>query len=111
MSASKTPPPSMNFGTQSALTPELAYLLEFLQDEFSGFEGVRIHPIFPSSTRRAPDLDQDYDAQSNDLHLRCGVRLRAGSLEEWFPVSWVREKRFDLVRRLAQEIRDRIEAR
>ena len=97
--------------SRSALTQELAYLLEFLQDEFEDCKNVRIHPVFPSSTRRSPDLEQDYDDQANDLHLRCGVRLRAGSLEEWFPVTWVREKRFDLVRGLAQEIRDRIAVR
>ncbi len=103
--------PSPLLSSKSALTPELAYLLDFLKDEFRDQENVRIHPIFPSSTLRSPDLEQDYDAESNDLHRRSGVRLRAGSLEEWFPVSWVHEKRFDLVRSLAQEIRNRLEVR
>ena len=113
MSASRTPTPPQSPATsgKSALTTELAYLLDFLKDEFRDFEHVRIHPVFPSSTRRAADLDQDYDSEANDLHLRCGVRLRAGSLEEWFPVNWVVEKRFDLVRGLAQEIRDRLAVR
>jgi len=88
---------------------EIEYLLSFLSDEIGGFEDVHIRPVLPSGTRRSVDLVQDYDSETSDVHSRNGVRVRASGREYFFPVSWVREKRSDLVHALAEEIREYLE--
>jgi len=86
------------------VTREIEYLLMFLEDELGSY-GVRVHAVLPSSTRRSPDLVQDYDAESNSLHEKRSVRVRAGSREYFFPESWVKEGKTELVHALAAEIR------
>ncbi len=93
------------------LTPEVVYLLEFLKDEFRNHPTIRVQAVQPSGTRRSPDLVQNYDPSSNDLHTRQGVMVRDGSREHWFPSSWVHEKRFDEVRKLAAQISDTLDSR
>ena len=90
---------------------EIEYLMGFLADEIGGFEDVHIRPVLPSGTRRSVDLVQDYDPESSDVHSRNGVRVRASGREYFFPVSWVREKRSDLVHAQAEEIREYLERR
>ncbi len=90
------------------LTPEVVYLMEFLQDEFRNHPHVRIQAIQPSGTRRSPDLVQNYDTESNDLHTRQGVMVRAGSREHWFPVSLVHDKNYEEIRRLASRISEQL---
>lgn len=88
---------------------EIEYLLGFLADEIGAFSDVHIRPILPSGTRRSLDLVQDYDPESNDLHRRHGVRVRASGREYFFPIEWVLGKRSDLVHEQAREIREYLE--
>ena len=85
---------------------DFEYLLSFLKDEFQAVPGVDVRPVFPSVIRRAPDLPQDYDPETNDLHRRRGVQVRTRSKEFFFPVDWVSERRIDLVQSLAAAIRE-----
>ena len=90
------------------LTPEVVYLLEFLQDEFREFPDVRIQAIQPSGTRRSPDLPQNYDPESNDLHRRQGVVVRTGSREHWFPSEWVTASKYSEISALSRKIRENL---
>lgn len=90
------------------LTPEVVYLMEFLQDEFRNHPHVRIQAVQPSGTRRSPDLVQNYDTESNDLHTRQGVMVRTGSREHWFPVSLVLDKNYEEIRRMASRISEQL---
>ena len=82
------------------------YLISFLQDEFHSHPQVRIRPTPKVGTRRSPDLVQDYDPESNDLHLQHGVFVKFQSREYYFPCTWVRSQRFDEIRKLVEEIRN-----
>jgi hypothetical protein len=71
--------------------PQLLLLLNLLEDEFRDFKDVRdfrIRPLAPSGTRRSIDLVQDYDEEISDLHLKCGVSVRAKGRDYYFPVEW-----------------------
>jgi len=83
---------------------DVQYLLGFLEDELSHIENIRIHPVAPSSTKKAIDLPQDYDAEANNVHLQRGVRVRVGSREYFFPANWVNDQRMDLVYAQTKEI-------
>lgn len=83
---------------------DVEYLLYFLEDELRDLSDVRIHPVAPSTTRKSPDLPQDYDPNENDLHLTRGVRVRVSSREFFFPASWAKGNT-EAIRQLAQEVR------
>lgn len=87
-----------------SMAVDVQYLLGFLEDEFSKFDDIRIHPVAPSGTQKSIDLPQDYDAESNHLHLQRGVRVRYGSRDFFFPASWVNDQRMDLVYAQTKEI-------
>jgi hypothetical protein len=87
------------------MDPSLEYLISFLQDEFGDTSGVRVRLIQPSGTLRSPDLPQDYDPETQSLHQRRGVEVRAGSREFFFPVEWVQSKRFSEVVKQVAEVR------
>ena len=87
------------------MTLEIEYLLHFLEDEFGSHPDIRIHAVAPSSTKRAPDLVQDYDPESNELHLKTGVRVRVGSREYFFPAHWVKSSDHARIQAQATEIR------
>jgi hypothetical protein len=87
-----------------SMAVDVQYLLGFLEDEFSRFEDIRIHPVAPSGTQKSIDLPQDYDADSNNLHLQRGVRVRYGSRDFFFPASWVNDQHMDLVYAQTKEI-------
>jgi hypothetical protein len=89
----------------AALNQEIEYLYSFLEDEFRSFENVRLRRVLPSSLSRAADLPQDYDPNSQDLHLRTGVMLRLGGREYYFPVQWVRLKDYGSIQNLVREAR------
>ncbi len=90
------------------MNSSVEYLVHFLEDEFRDFPEVKVRSVAPSSTRKAPDLDQSYDPESNDLHVKEGVTLKVGSRDYFFPSDWVRTKNFAAIRQLAHEIRERI---
>jgi hypothetical protein len=86
----------------------LGYLLTLLEDEFLSREGVRIVPTFPSTLSRSPDLEQDYDPESNNLHTRKGVRVQALGREYFFPLTWVTENNQKEILEQIEEIRSRL---
>jgi hypothetical protein len=86
---------------------EIEYLLTFLQDELQSVPELKIRPVLPISTVRAPDLPQDYDAKANKLHTGRGVRVYVGSRDFFFPADWVREKQYEEIHRQAAEIKSR----
>ena len=83
---------------------EIEYLLSYLEDDLRGIPDIRIHPVAPSGMQKSVDMPQDYDPQSNDAHLKRGVRVRADSREFFFPASWVRDAR-DQIQKQSAEIR------
>jgi hypothetical protein len=88
-----------------SLTPALIYLYDFLRDEFRNHPEVRIQVVQPAGTRKSPDLVQNYDHETNDLHTRSGVTVRTGSREHWFPALWAEQSQYDEIRKLASRIR------
>ena len=82
------------------------YLLGFLEDELRDLPDLRIHPVAPSSTRKSPDLPQDYDTNEGTLHLTRGVRVRVSSRDYFFPVEWAMDGSRDKIQELANEIRN-----
>lgn len=84
----------------------IEYLLTFLEDELRDLADLRIHPVAPTGTQKAPDLPQDYDPEEHNVHKTRGVRVRADSREFFFPVSWIQDGDFDQIKRQALEIRE-----
>ena len=84
---------------------DIEYLLTFLADELRDMEDMRITPTFPTTTRKAADLPQDYDPNESTIHLNRGVTVRVRSREFFFPAAWAREGRQDLIGKLTNEIR------
>jgi hypothetical protein len=91
---------------QVSMDANIEYLLTFLEDELRDLSDIRIHPVAPTGTQKAPDLPQDYDPEESNVHITRGVRVRAGSREFFFPVTWILDGQFDQVKNQAQEIRD-----
>jgi hypothetical protein len=85
---------------------DIEYLIYFLEDELRELSDIRISPVAPSGTRKAMDLPQDYDPSVGHVHTDRGVRVRAGTRDFFFPASWVRNQQLELVRELAQKIKD-----
>ncbi len=84
----------------------IEYLLSYIQDELKDLEGLRIHPIAPTGTKKSVDLPQDYNPEECNLHQTRGVRVRAGSREYFFPAEWAASNDFTPVQNQAREIRD-----
>jgi hypothetical protein len=85
---------------------DIEFLRDYLTDEFSAVESARVQIVLPTGTARSIDLHQDYDAESNDLHVRRGVRVVLKSRDYFFPAAWVKENRMDLVRAQVAEMRN-----
>lgn len=84
----------------------IGYLMSLLEDEFSQIEDIRILAVFPSAIVRSPDLPQDYDPESSDLHLKSGVRvLTKRGREYFFPKHWVTSNQSNLIHATIEEIR------
>jgi hypothetical protein len=83
---------------------ELSYLLSFLEDEFRDFPEVRVRVAPKAGTQRSPDLPQDYDAESNDLHLRRGVFVKTRRKEFYFPLDWWHDRKHSHIHRQTEEI-------
>ena len=84
----------------------LVYLLNLLEDEFRGFEEVRVRPVFPSGTRRSIDLVQDYDPESSAIHRLAGVSVQTKRKEFFFPAEWISKDHRSKLERQIQEIRE-----
>lgn len=95
-------------GTQ--VNTEVEYLLSLLKDEFEREPQVRIRSILPSGTRRALDLEQNYDPESSSIHLKQGVQVRVKDREFYFPAAWVRASRFQEIHALIAEVRRFLES-
>ena len=85
--------------------PDLEFLRDYLEDEFGSVDGARVQFVLPTGTARSVDLDQDYDSESGNLHVRRGVRVRLRHRDYFFPAEWVNDRRMDLVRDQVAEIR------
>lgn len=86
----------------------LLNLMNLLEDEFRNHTEVRIRPVFRSSTRRSPDLDQDYDPKSSSIHKRSGVNIQAGHREYFFPEEWFTGTARTFLYQQIQEIREHL---
>ncbi|MEW6056927.1 MAG: hypothetical protein AB1540_09965 [Bdellovibrionota bacterium] len=84
----------------------LEYLLSFLEDEFRSYPEVRVMVSPSTSTKRSPDLVQDYDPETSTLHRNRGVVVRTAKREYYFPSEWVEMKRYDQVQKLAGQIKE-----
>lgn len=82
----------------------LATLLNILEDEFRSYTEVRVRVSPRAGTQRSPDLPQDYDPDSHDLHVRRGVTVQTARREYYFPVEWTRERGHDRIRAQIEEI-------
>lgn len=69
----------------------LIRLLVMLEDEFRDSPGVRVRVQSPSTTRRSPDLEQDYDPHAAQVHRVAGVKVQAANREYFFPEEWIHE--------------------
>jgi len=87
----------------------LEYLRGYLAEEFENYPQVRIRVPPGAGTRKAVDLVQDYDPETNDIHLKRGVTVYAHTREYFFPVQWVALKRFDEIKNLAEKIREMLD--
>lgn len=85
---------------------DIEYLLGLLKDELHDLRDIRVSPTFPSGTRKAPDLPQDYDPNESQVHAHRGVTVRARSREYFFPANWATEGRQDLIWAQVKEIQD-----
>ncbi len=83
-------------------------LINLLEDEFSSYESVRVSPIFPSTTRRAVDLQQDYDPESSSLHTESGVRVMTDRHEFFFPLEWFDEPGHSAIHAQVEQIRGQL---
>ncbi|OFZ23237.1 MAG: hypothetical protein A2X94_12095 [Bdellovibrionales bacterium GWB1_55_8] len=69
---------------------EIEFLRMYLEDEFRDVSDVRIRIRQPSTTSRSPDLEQDYDPESHDLHKERGIVVQARGREYYFPSGWAK---------------------
>lgn len=69
---------------------EVYQLLNMLEDEFRNCLDVRVIPVFPSTLIRSPDLKQDYDPESSNLHKKSGIKVYTLNKEFFFPVDWIK---------------------
>lgn len=83
---------------------DLAYLLSFLEDEFRDYPDVRVRVSPKAGAIRSPDLPQDYDPESNDLHIRRGVFVTTRRREYYFPLEWWNDKKHDQIHSQTEEI-------
>ncbi len=84
----------------------LIQLLILIEDEFRDTTGVRVRTIAPSTTRRAADLEQDYDPESSSIHKVAGVKVQTRKKEYFFPEEWILDPGRREISRLVEEIRE-----
>jgi hypothetical protein len=86
---------------------QLGYFLSFLEDEFRDFPTVRVRISPKTGTKRSPDLVQDYDPESNRLHVERGVFVRTPRSEFYFPMVWWENSQRDKIYKQVEEIREK----
>jgi len=86
----------------------LIRLLVLLEDEFRDLPRVRVRVQSPSSTRRSPDLEQDYDPEASSIHRVAGVRVQTRRKEYFFPEDWILESSRQQIYRQVEQIRDEL---
>ena len=84
---------------------DVEYLHSYLTDEFKDDADLRIYIVLPSTTRKSPDLPQDYDPNAGQVHLKRGVNIRARSRIYFFPASWAENGQRDRIDAQVAEIR------
>jgi hypothetical protein len=104
----------LGFGKQKTMDikseAELLNLMNYLQEEFQNYPNVRIRIRQLATTQRSPDLVQDYDPESNDLHRARGVLVNAGSRQYFFPIEWAGGRNRSALDQSIQEVRDFLES-
>lgn len=81
----------------------LAYLLNFLEDEFRAEHRVKVRVSPKAVHQKSMDLEPNPDPPP--LPTR-GVYVRAKTREYFFPADWIREKRYQEVDHLIREIQE-----
>jgi hypothetical protein len=84
----------------------LEYLLDYLQEEFRGSRHVRVRLVQSSGVRKSPDLEQNYDSESNTLHRARGVMIVTTRREYYFPAEWIENREFSRLHELVGQIRE-----
>lgn len=89
---------------------KLFSLLTYLQEEFQNFRNVRVRIRQLAITQKSPDLEQDYDPETNDLHRTQGVIVTASGRDYFFPISLAHVRQRPELDKNVQEIKDFLEA-
>ncbi len=80
----------------------LEALIMFLEDEFNGVSGIRMRNVQPADLTRSPDLEQDYDPQAHDLHVKRGVTVNARGREFFFSKEMAEGPRVHVERQVSE---------
>ncbi len=92
-------------------TLAMTYLFDRLRESLPDHDEVRLKRVQRAGTRRAADLPQDYDEESNDLHLKVGVEVRVFGREFFFPWQWVDQGKFKEIEREVERVLSYFESR
>jgi hypothetical protein len=84
----------------------LAYLLNFLEEEFRSYPDVRVRLTPSAGTVKSPDLEQTYDPEAKTLHTERGVLVLTIQREYYFPAQWVTDREYTRVQKLAEQIKE-----
>ncbi len=84
----------------------LAYLLNFLEDEFSSIPDVRVRVAPIKKREKSPDLEQNFDEFSSSV---SGVIVRTKKREYFFPESWITRNERAEIDQLITEIRNALD--
>ncbi len=84
--------------------------MSYLQDEFRDRRDLRIRLIQKAGKLRSPDLEQDYDSSSRNLHSTQGILVVTPRREYYFPADWIENREFTRVQNQVREIRDTLES-
>ena len=86
----------------------LIRLLVLLEDEFRDLPGVRVRVQSPSSIRRSPDLEQDYDPEASSIHRVSGVKVQTRRKEYFFQEDWILESSHRQIFNQVEQIREEL---
>ena len=82
------------------------YLIKLLEEEFGDNKTIRIKPVFPTSTQRSLDLEQNYNEEESNLHRTSGVNVFTERRQYFFPTDWVATKNYKAIEELINEIKN-----
>jgi hypothetical protein len=88
---------------------KLFSFLNYLQEEFQNFPKTRVRIRQLATTQKSPDLEQDYDPETNDLHRTQGVLVTANGREYFFPIHLANVRQRPELDKNIQEIKDFLE--